>query len=908
MKKNFPSRLRIIIFYIAVVFLTKPIIALNHIAIKNNTHSSKTLEINNSKRKTILLTSDKNSWKMKKMNLIQESLSEVSQPYYICKDWQKAIVPGTILNSLVENGELPEPYFGFNNKITKNDIPDISNVGREYYHYVLRKEFQISKNMQDDFVWLKFHGINYISDIWLNGNYIGKIKGMFKTSTFDISNYINFNGINVLAVEVQPVENPGKPEAALNKENVVVKENRNGGDGEIGKDVTMLMSVGWDFTFSDGIRDRNTGIWRDVEICSTGSIDLRNVFVQTDLNLPDTTISYHTVSVDLINASNCVKGNLKVSIPEYNVVISKPVEIGARTDSTIVFSYKDYEKLVFSNPRLWWVFNKGKQNLASITVEFIDDNKIVNDIEKTNFGIRKITSDINSPDGSRVFYLNGKRLFVRGGNWIPEGMLRISEQRTKTELTYTKQTGINFLRLWGGGISESDYFFSLCDSLGILIWHEFWMTGDTKPPTDQNLYYENVRSTIKRIRNHPSLAYYVSSNEQENVLQIKPILDELDGTRGYQQESECCGVHDGSPYKYENPMQYYDNSASERGSRIDGFCPEYGTVCLPNLEFLREVMNEEDIFPPNKEVWNYLDGNGFHNMTTKYLDAISKFGEVRDIKDFVQKGEIVGVHAYKALWENWNYNKFEFGDRFASGVLFWYHNSPVKQICGRMWDWSLEPTSAFYSVKSALEPIHVQFDYLKNTVSVINEYPYDINNVTVNAEVYNFNSKLVFEQHKNFNITAEEVLNDILNIDFPQEITQIHFISLSLKNKDNKIISENFYLRSNDKYDGPWTSTGPIYSGFDNINNLPKTSIDLNLKKVSENKLIAEVTNKGDNIAFFIRLKGVDSENNFVRKILYQNNYFSILPKSSKLIDINLDLIEQNPSDIKILLEAFNQK
>jgi mannosylglycoprotein endo-beta-mannosidase len=861
-----------------------------------------------SHQKSIILTNGKSdNWLMVKRSEMRGSLSEASTKNYNTEGWMHAIVPGTVLNSLVNDKVFPEPYFGLNNKISENLIPDISNVGREYYHYVFRKEFQLPDEMKNKNLWIKFHGINYIADIWLNGRNIEKIKGMFETRTINITNDVNFDKANVLLVDVEPVENPGKPKASLNKANVVVKENKNGGDGEIGRDVTMLMSVGWDFTFPDGIRDRNTGIWRNIEIYSTGSIDLRNVFVKTDLNLPDTTSSYQTVSVDLVNTTGeNQKGTIEVSIPQYNVSISKHIEIVPQADSTFMFSYNDYQSLVFKNPKLWWPFNQGEQNLSPILIKFIGEDGEVSDIEKTSFGIRKITSDLNTPDSSRMFYLNGRRFFVRGSNWIPEAMLRTSKLRTKTELEYTKQAGINFLRLWGGGISESDYFFSLCDSLGILVWHEFWMTGDTQMPDDHELYKQNVISTVQRIRNHPSLAYYVSSNEKKDIIEIKPILDKLDGTRGYQPESECCGVHDGSPYKYENPMQYYDNTVSDRGSRIDGFCPEYGTPCLPTLEFLQGIMNKKDIYPPNKKVWNYLDGNGFHNMTTKYLNAISQYGKPGSIKDFVAKGEMVGAIVYKALWECWNYNKFEYGDRFASGVLFWYHNSPIKQVCGRMWDWSLEPTAALYSVKNALEPLHKQFDYIKNTVSIINEYPRNFNDLNAEAEIYDFSSKLVYEKKDSLNISAGEVINDLFKINFPSSITQVHFIALYLKDKNNRVISKNFYWRSKDKYAGPWTTTGPAYSGFEKINELPKTKVDINVKKESPEKLIVTAFNKGKNIAFFVRLKVLDKDNKLVRRVIYEDNYFSLLPNGSKNIEINLELTGLKSEGVNIDVEGFN--
>ena len=202
----------------------------------------------------------------------------------------------------------------------------------------------------------------------------------------------------------------------------------------------------------------------------------------------------------------------------------------------------------------------------------------------TRFGIREITTDTKTPDQSKTFYVNGKQIFIHGTNWTPEAMLRNSDERTNAELRYTAQSGVNLIRIWGGGIAESDYFFQLCDELGIMVWQEFWMTGDTKSAYDDDLYLKNMKSTVKRIRNHPSLAYYVSSNESTEMPGAKELLFKLDGTRGYQMQSECDGVHDGSPYKQVNVMCHYENTASERGSRLDGFNPEYGAPCLPTVE------------------------------------------------------------------------------------------------------------------------------------------------------------------------------------------------------------------------------------------------------------------------------------------------------------------------------------
>ncbi len=518
---------------------------------------------------------------------------------------------------------------------------------------------------------MQLDGINYRAEVWVNGNLLSMINGMFVKEVINVTDFVNVGSSNVLAIKVYPVDMPG---STAPKTWGAAGEFHNGGNGNIGLNTTMLMSVGWDFTFMDGIRDRCTGIWRGISLYTTGDVALRDPFVKSDLRKPDYDEAHETVSVEVINPSNAnrtVRCRVRGEIVGEDIIFEQHVSLMRGERKLLTFAPADYPQLVMKNPRLWWPVNKGPQNLYKVKLTvYVNDNPC--DSVSTTFGIREIVSDVNTPDGSRSFYVNGKRLFIRGSNWIPEAMLRNSDERTYAELRYTRQAGINLLRMWGGGIAESDYFFQLCDELGILVWQEFWMTGDTKHPQDRSVYFSNVASTVKRIRNHPSLAYYVASNESTEVSGMSSLLEELDGTRGYQMQSECDGVHDGSPYKQVNPMQHYEDTASPRGSRVNGFNPEYGAPTLPTVEILREMMDEKDLWPINKEVWDYLDGNGFHGMTTLYTDLVNQYGVSQSIDEFAAKGQLVGAVNSKSIWEVWNYNKLDYGSRFCSGVLFWY--------------------------------------------------------------------------------------------------------------------------------------------------------------------------------------------------------------------------------------------
>ena len=547
-----------------------------------------------------------------------------------------------------------------------------------------------------------------------------------------------------------------------------------------------------------------------------------------------------------------------------NITFEKKVKVMRGEDKVLSFSPEEFPQLVINSPRLWWPVNKGPQNLYELKMTVSIDG-VVCDSVKTKFGIREITSDTNTPDKSRIFYVNGKRLFIRGTNWIPEAMLRTSDERTYAELRYSLQSGVNLLRMWGGGIAESDYFFQLCDEMGLLVWQEFWMTGDTRHPHDKGNYLNNVESTVKRIRNHPSLAYYVASNESTEVTGTPELLNKLDGTRGYQMQSECAGVHDGSPYKQVNPMQHYENTASPRGSRVDGFNPEYGAPTLPTVEILREMMDEKDLWPINKKVWDYLDGNGFHLMTTMYTDLVN------------------------SIWEVWNYNKLDYGDRFCSGLLFWYHNCSMRQVSSRMWDWSLEPTASLYHTANSLEPLHAQFDYLKNTVSVVNDYYRAFTGYKVIAQVYDINSKKVFEKSASVDLPEDGVANDILTIRFPENISQVHFIKLVLKDEKGKDVSSNFYWRSNDKYEGSKTLTGPTSSGFEDLSKLKVAKVKLSYKtRQADGRYFVDIVmkNTSNGIAFFNQLQFLNSKMSPIRPSFYSDNFFSLIPGEKKTVTI----------------------
>ena len=846
-------------------------------------------------------------WKMCRRDGVSAPGEALSLPGFDDSAWLDARVPGTVLTNLVENEILPDPYFSDNNRLSKGLIPDINEVGRDYYTYWFRTEFDLPESYAGKKVWLHPEGVNYRAEFWLNGHLFSTLTGMFRDDDIDISEFANIGGRNALAVLVYPVDFPGRPGK---KTWGAPGEYNNGGDGNIGLNSTMLMSVGWDFTFWDGVRDRNTGIWRSISLYSTGAVTVRHPFVKARLAHPGYDAAALDISAEV--GSRYVDSPRKHPARLAGEITGPGLDKPLRFEKTVELYREEVQEVAFEpvhidNPALWWPLGKGEQPLYCLKLQ-VFDGEVLSDESCTRFGIREIRATRETPDGSKVFMVNGKPIFIRGSNWIPEAMLKDNDKRMAAVLRLSAQCGFNLLRLWGGGIVESDYFHQLCDEYGFLVWEEFFMTGDTRHPHDRATYFANVESSVKRVRNHPCVAFYVASNESTEVSGTRELIEKLDGTRPWQQESECDGIHDGSPYVQVNPMLHYLDKASPRGSRVNGFNPEYGFTGLPHYTSLQRFLRPEEIWPMDKSVWDYLDGSGFGKVTTVVKALADEYGESKNIKEYGWKTQLLGAMNAKAIWDVWNYNKLEYGDRFCSGTLFWSHASPIPMVKNHMWDWYLVPTAALYHTMHALEPVHVQFDYLKNTVSVYNDRLSPLSGLSVTARLYDLNSrKLGTFVQKDVAVPADGVACDVVRIDFPEKITPVHFIALELRDAKGTVLSRNFYWRSIDGY-VPDTLTGPCASGFQSLQEMPAATLRSTLRRRSDqDNLYFDVTlkNSSGKIAFFNEVLLLGDDGLPVPYTFTTDNYFTLLPGESQTVTLEIAR-EDAPARPLIHVEGWN--
>ncbi|MGH2645110.1 MAG: glycosyl hydrolase 2 galactose-binding domain-containing protein, partial [Chitinophagaceae bacterium] len=205
-------------------------------------------------------------WQCRRSDEVKESGTTLSLVTYKLHHWMPAIVPGTVLTTLLYNHKIPDPFYGMNNKL----IPDIYQTGRGYYTYWFVKNFKIPDSLKGKEAWLHLRGVNYGCDLYLNGHKLNPQThfGMFLRQEYNITPYL-MKSENRLAVIVYPPDPVGNPNGGQ------------GGDGEIARNVGSQYTAGWDWI--QPVHDRNTGIWDKVWITFTGPVEILYPYIITEV-------------------------------------------------------------------------------------------------------------------------------------------------------------------------------------------------------------------------------------------------------------------------------------------------------------------------------------------------------------------------------------------------------------------------------------------------------------------------------------------------------------------------------------------------------------------------------------------------------------------------------------------------
>ena len=447
-----------------------------------------------------------------------------------------ALVPGSVYNDLLAAGRIEDPYYRDNEmaalELMKNDF--------EY-----TGKFDIDKDalLDADEVILKFNGLDTLADITLNGVNLGSADNMHRTWEYRVLSLLKQGENEIRIIFHSPTkyiaEEFKKDPAILGTEDAM------NGFPKIRKGHYMF---GWDW----GPRLPDAGIWRPVELLKLKKARLTSVYIRQDFNGDMSEVKL-SVKAKIAEFKDCVcdnkqdpqecgvsyqcKGSKEKTLRKDNgydlkVTVSAP-------DGTMLFDRADgFDALTIKNPELWWPNGLGEQPLYNVKIELFesvvtDENAAGNstdnntcdktsiDAEEKRVGLRKMEISTAKDEYGSEFaqVVNGVKYFAMGADYIPEDNIlsRCNPERTRKLLSDCVAANFNSIRVWGGGLYPEDYFFDICDELGLVVWQDFMFACANYRLTrafEDNILTE-LKENIRRLRHHASLGLWCGNNEME---------------------------------------------------------------------------------------------------------------------------------------------------------------------------------------------------------------------------------------------------------------------------------------------------------------------------------------------------------------------------------------------------------
>lgn len=567
-------------------------------------------------------------WEMASDSLVTASSKSVFDLTLDTREWYSATVPGTVLGTLVDSGVYPDPYYGLNNLA----VPDWLCRRQWWYRIAFPRPDFGSERTE-----LRFEGINYRAEVWLNGMMLGRIDGAFSRGIFDMTDCIGDE--NVLAVKICPPQNPGIPYEPS------MRATRSVNGGQLCLDgPTFISSEGWDWV--RGVRELTYELTVDSAEEEGMRIEFQPVNDIRDGDMPFDSFRRRTVTG-------------RVVVP---------------------------------------AFKEGVDAAA----------------------YRRLPEDGMSP--YLVIRCNGRRIFLRGGNWGMDDMMkRVSRERLEPAVRLHKEQHFNMIRNWTGEQTEKD-FYDLCDEYGMLVWNDFWISTEkyNQNPLDEELFMANVRETLLRFRNHPSIAVWCPRNEGYANFTMEPLLQKatasLDGTRFYSPTSWYMNISANGPYFAVSEEKYM--------KRAVGFSTEIGTVAYPTAESMRKFIPQEDLWPIG-DVWFYHDAGFGHDRHIPMM--AERYGESDGVDDFCRKAQLFSYYYYRLFFETWSSRLWQTN----SGILLWMSHPAWPSVQFQTYSWDFETLGAFYGSRKACEDIHIMKACTDGRIMVVNYTRESLNGASV---------------------------------------------------------------------------------------------------------------------------------------------------------------------------------
>ncbi|PKL92588.1 MAG: beta-galactosidase [Candidatus Goldiibacteriota bacterium HGW-Goldbacteria-1] len=522
---------------------------------------------------------------------------------------------------------------------------------------------------------IAFKGVDYFADVYINGKFAGSHEGYFQHFNFDATAVLR-SGSNEITLKVN---SPKEPEEKWPDEKYLIKGIFNHHDARPGS---------WSKKYG---QDKNTGgIWNDVYIEETDEIEICRIKITPCLK--DDGI--WNVGSEII-IENSLKSPVKAKLAKTikpETFKGKPLTIKR---DVILYPGKNTFLLHtdIAQPHLWWTWDFGTPDLYNFSYSIAAENGI-KDTYADISGIKELKKGADN-----LWYLNGKRIFLRGSNIIPTQWLsEYTEDKIKKDVKMMKEANLNTIRVHAHVNREELY--REFDRQGIMIWQDFALqwSYETTPEFMENASRQ-IKDMINLHYNRPSIAIWCCHNEPSvNAKQLDPVL-----YRKAREEDSVRYIEQSSDFK-QHPYQgwYYDSnfitSSSTLDSLKDAFInTEYGAQALPCMETMKkmEKIAAAGMWPPDFEAWEY------HDFQFKTTFDIARVNKGNSLQEFIENSQQYQADYLKEQTETFRLQRY----KSLNGLLQFMFCECWPSITWAVVDYYRNPKKGYYQLKESMQPV-----------------------------------------------------------------------------------------------------------------------------------------------------------------------------------------------------------
>ena len=570
-----------------------------------------------------------------------------------------ASVPGSVYHDLLNAQLIPDPFY-------RDNEMDALKLMDNNFHY--SRAFHVTEDLLDcDALLLRCEGLDTIAEIYINGTAAGSADNMHRIWEYDVRKLLR-PGENTISIHfaspTKYIKEAYSRSVADGSSDAMV------GFPHIRKAHCMY---GWDW----GPRLPDAGIWRDISIIGVETARIRDVHV----------LQHH----------NAGKVTLEVNTHVTEIAGSAPISVQVTAPCGKTWTARGEKAVIeIDEPQLWWPAGYGEQPLYTVSVTLGDDL----DSWERRIGLRTMTVSRRKDEWGESFShcVNGIDIFAMGADYIPEDNLlpRVNPERTRRLLEDARAANMNCIRIWGGGYYPDDFFYDICDELGLLVWQDFMFACavyDLTEAFEENITAEFV-DNVRRLRHHPSLALWCGNNEMEmfvaSGLWVTAAKQKSDYVKMYEYIIP-------KVLKAEDPQAFYWPASPSSGGAFDApndehrgdvhywdvwhglkpftdyrnykfrYVSEFGFQSFPCMETIESFTEPED-----RNVFSYVMEKHQRNASANgrivyYLSQMYLYP--RELTDLVYASQLLQAQAMQYGVEHWRRNR-----GCCMGAIVWQLN------------------------------------------------------------------------------------------------------------------------------------------------------------------------------------------------------------------------------------------